>query len=103
MNADAILSVRFRTPEEGGRKTSVGGDHYSCPFVIGDGAFDCRIFLEGRTLELGRTYEVPVRFLNANMVGPLLREGLTFALWEGKLIADGVVLSVTRAQDGDLA
>ena len=35
MESDAIIDVRFKTPEENGRQTAVTGDYYSCPFIVG--------------------------------------------------------------------
>ena len=67
MEPDVIIKVRFATPQEGGHQTAVRPsivDHYGCPFVVGGEAFDCRLLLQGRRLELGETYEVPVKFRN---------------------------------------
>jgi hypothetical protein len=76
-----------KTPEEHGRQTVVQGDYYGCP-VDGE-AFDCRLMLSGRRLELGKTCHVPVKFMNWQLVRPRLSEGKSFILWEGKDIATG--------------
>ena len=69
-------------------------DYYGSPFVLGGDAFDCRLLLQGRRLELGKTYEVPVKFLNWQLVGPRLAEGTRFVLWEGKDVAVGSILRI---------
>ena len=97
MTPDAIISVRFNTSEENGRSTAVGSSHtdfYACPFFIDGEAFDCRIFLPGKVLELGMYYEVPVKFMNSDLVLSKLAVGKKFSLWEGKFVAVGTVLSI---------
>jgi hypothetical protein len=96
MKPHILAKVRFNTTAEGGRKTGVGGtttvvDYYGCPFIVDGEAFDCRLLLE-QPLELGRSYDVPVRFLNPQLVLPKLSEGKEFTLLEGKEIAKGKVL-----------
>ncbi len=101
MKPEAVIEVRFKTTAEGGRQTAVGGsssvvDYYGCPFVIDGEAFDCRLLLAGRLLELGKTYEVQVQFLNPQLVLPKLGEGKSFVLREGKDVASGKVVRVLR-------
>jgi hypothetical protein len=92
---EIVVSVRFRTPQENGRLTAISGNHYSCPFVVHDKAFDCRLVLDGRTLELGNRYEVPVKFMNPQLALPLLKVGTQFLLWEGKEVAAGEVVKIS--------
>jgi hypothetical protein len=103
MQPDAIVEVRFKTTVEGGRESAVGidnsvADWYGCPLVVDGEAFDCRLLLAGRRLELGGTYEVPVKFLNPQLVLPRLTAGTQFVLWEGKDIATGKVVRVLSDQ-----
>jgi hypothetical protein len=92
MMPDAFLKVRFKTSSEGGRSTPIRGEFYACPmFVEGEG-FDCRLLLAGVTLELGQWYEVPVKFMNKDLIVSKLKVGTTVSLWEGKDIAEGEVL-----------
>ena len=104
MKPDIIIEVRFKTAAEGGRKSAVGGpevlvDYYSCPFVVDGDAFDCRMLLEHRVLELGKTYQVPVKFLSPQLVLPRLKEGKEFVLLEGKEVAAGKVLRVAMTDN----
>jgi hypothetical protein len=92
MEPDAIIAVRFKTPEENGRQTAVHGDSYSCPCIVDGEAFDCRLLLAGRFLELGKTYQAPMKFMNWQLVRPRLSEGKAFSLWEGEDVAAGKVL-----------
>jgi hypothetical protein len=64
--------VRFKTTDEGGRKTALVGEFYSCPFFVDGQAFDCRIYLDGKRIELGEWYQLPVKFLNRDLVMPML-------------------------------
>lgn len=98
MTADVTVEVRFKTSAEGGRATAVGDspvvDYYSCPFIVDGEAFDCRLFLGHRRLELGKVYEVPIKFINPQSVLPKLITGKEFVLWEGKVVATGKVLRI---------
>lgn len=92
MIPDAFLKVRFNSPDEGGRKTSVKGDFYACPLFVDGEGFDCRILIKGRTLELGIWYELPVKFMNKDLVLPKLNVGKLVTLWEGRKVASGKVV-----------
>jgi hypothetical protein len=94
MEPDAIIAVRFKTPEENGRRSPIDGDYYGCPFCVDGEYFDCRLLLAGQQLELGETYEVPVQFLRPDLVLPKLRKEKEFTLWEGKEVATGKVVRV---------
>lgn len=97
MQADAIIEVRFRKTVEGGRQSPIAGTVYACPvFVDGEG-FDCRLSLGGRTLQLGKTYEISVKFMNPEMVLPKLTIGKTITLWEGKEVATGKVVRLIKS------
>jgi len=48
MIPDIIIAVRFFLPEEGGRKTPIRGEFYSCPLFLGEEGFDCRLILNNR-------------------------------------------------------
>jgi hypothetical protein len=97
VKADAIIEIRFKTTAEGGRATAVGLSEipfYACPLLIDGQAFDCRIFLDGKILELGKIYKLPVKFMNFKIVSPLLSIEKQITLWEGKEIANGKVLEI---------
>lgn len=94
MEPDAIIEVRFKTPDEGGRKNAIIGNHYSCPLFIDGEGFDCRLILEGRKIVLGAWYRLPVKFLNLNLVAPRLLTGKSITLWEGKPVAAGKIVEV---------
>jgi len=99
MKPDAFLQVRFKLTSEGGRRSDVGeppemGEFYACPLFIDGEGFDCRLLLHGRTIVLGQSYEIPVKFLSPDLVLPKLALGKTVALWEGKEIATGTVIGL---------
>jgi hypothetical protein len=94
MQYDAILEVCFKTPLENGRKSPVTGVVYSCPLLIDGDAFDCRLYLETRTLHPGTTYVVGAKFLNPDLAVPRLYSGKQITLWEGKEVATGRVVRV---------
>jgi hypothetical protein len=94
MNYDAVIKVRFMTTVEGGRRTAVEGNFYACPMYVGEQAFDCRLLLEGKRLELGISYEVPVKFLNRDLALAKLAKGKEIRLWEGRDVATGQVIEI---------
>lgn len=101
MKAEAIILIRFLTPDEGGRETPIEGDRYGCPIMINDSqGFDCRFVLEGHTtFKLGSEYEIPVKFLNPTAALKSLQEGKEIFLWEGKKIGLGAVKKILVSSD----
>jgi hypothetical protein len=93
---DAIIKVRFRTAEEGGRETPIIGEYYSCPLFVGGEGFDCRILLDSKKAELGKWHKLAVKFLHPEYALPKLSPGQPLTLWEGKDIADGSVVEIVH-------
>ena len=99
MKPDAVIEVRFKTTAEGGRQGAIViPEHseipYGCPLFVDGEAFDCRLLLKGRTLELGGTYELPIAFLCPDLALPKLSVGKAVTLWEGKEIGTGKIVRV---------
>ncbi|MEI8329516.1 MAG: hypothetical protein WCG14_05930 [Chlamydiia bacterium] len=100
MNADVYIKVRFKTSEEGGRKTPVKRktplwpDFYGCPLMVDGKAYDCRLLIGDQEIELGKYYEIPVKFLDKNLALPNLAVGKNIILLEGKEIANGQVIKI---------
>lgn len=96
MKKEAIIFVRFLTAAEGGRHTSIESDRYGCPLMIDDTqGFDCRFVLNGVTVfELGKEYDIAVKFLNPEEALQYLNEGDEIFLWEGKKIGVGTVKNI---------
>lgn len=94
MKPDALIKVRFKTTAEGGRQGPIviGEKPYGCPLFVEGEAFDCRLLVNGQTLQLGESYELPVKFLNPDLVVSKLSPGKPVKLWEGKDIATGEVV-----------
>lgn len=90
--------MRFKTSDEGGRKTSVkrktplGPDFYGCPMEIDGKAYDCRLLIGDNEIELGKYYEIPVKFLDKDLALPNLAVGKSITLLEGKEVANGQVI-----------
>ncbi|TDQ03006.1 hypothetical protein AXZ95_1287 [Leifsonia sp. 115AMFTsu3.1] len=83
--------------------TDIGGnaDHYSCPIGRGDPTmYDCRVWLRGRVLRLGQTYDVEASLLDPDAWLDRFSVGDVMALWEGRAIATGEVVAV-RAHKTD--
>lgn len=97
MNPDIRLTLRFLSPAEGGRSAAVEGQHYHCPLFVDGQGFDCRLLLDGKKLELGIEYEVPVKFLFPELALPKLEVGKEVSLWEGRTVAHGVVVNVSKS------
>jgi hypothetical protein len=102
MKSDAIILLRLLTTTEGGRRTSIQAEGYSCPIMINEQeGFDCRFVMsEPRLLELGNEYEIPVKFLDRSAALASLAEGTEVSLWEGKKIASGVVKKILVDSEG---
>lgn len=100
--SDIYIKVRFKTTAEGGRKTSVkrksplGPDFYACPLIVDDKAYDCRLLIGDNEIELGKYYEIPVKFLDIDLALPSLSVGEKITLLEGKEIADGEILRIEK-------
>jgi hypothetical protein len=68
MKPDVYIKVRFKTTAEGGRKTSIkrkssmGPDFYACPLIIDGKAYDCRLLIDNKEIELGKYYEIPLTY-----------------------------------------
>lgn len=95
---DAVVNIRLRTAEEGGRASDLGissANPYGCPMYVEGRYFDCRwLLLDGQLLQLGAEYSVPLKFLSADLVAPFLMPGRAIQMWDGKVIADGVIESL---------
>ncbi len=102
MELDIYIKVRFKTNAEGGRKTPVkrktplGPDFYACPLIVDDKAYDCRLLVGDNEIELGKYYEIPVKFLDVELALPNLSVGKKVTLWEGKEVADGEILRIEK-------
>ncbi len=96
MTPEIEIEVRFLLESEGGRKNPVTGDPYpyGCPMIIDGKAHDCRLLIGNKILELGKPYEVPVKFLNKDLALPKLFIGKSVVLWEGKNIATAKVIKI---------
>ena len=104
MKPDIYIKVRFKTGEEGGRKTSLkrktplGPDYYGCPLMVNGKAYDCRLLIGDKEIELGKYYEIPVKFLDKDLALPNLAVGKSITLLEGKEVADGQVTKICDQQ-----
>jgi len=94
MQPDALITVRFLPPEEGGRSQPAGGRTFGCPIFIDGEGFDCRLLLDGLVLQPGKLYEVPVKFLRRDYADERLHVGTPITLWEGRTIASGTISRV---------
>jgi hypothetical protein len=97
LKPDIFIEVRFKISAEGGRQTAItipedADCHYGCPLFVDGEGFDCRLLVKGMTLELGQTYELPVKFLCPDLALPKMLMGKSVTLWEGKHIAVGRVV-----------
>jgi hypothetical protein len=95
---DILALVHFYAASEGGRKDSTRSDTYRCPLKFGGELFDCVLLLADiGPLNPGSKAIVPIRFLFPEIIVPRLNSGDHFLLWEGRTVAEGVVLEVTRS------
>ena len=88
--SEAIIRVRLLTEEEGGRKGDIEEQKYSCPLFSNGKAYDCR-FVKSVAFkyQLGKVYEIPVKFLRPDLVMEKLYIVAKISLWEGETIGEG--------------
>ena len=92
---DIIVSLRFYTTAEGGRKGPLPPEKFGCPFEFQGELFDCRLLLEATgALTPGAKATVPVIFLRPDLIKARLQVGSRFTLWEMGTIAEGVVKEI---------
>lgn len=95
MKEQAIIRVMFLAKAQGGRARPIDAERYGCPILVRGQALDCRFVLSGRTrFDPGVWYEIGVAFLNPSLAQQLLGKNESIQLWEGKVIAEGVVKSL---------
>jgi len=95
MSPEAIIRVRFLTNDEGGRTTPISHGPYGCPLMVNGKGHDCRFIMEQDShYELGKIYEIPVKFLNPTLALKDITEGIEISLWEGKTIGIGSILKI---------
>ena len=92
---DVLIKVRFLLSKEGGRETNVDGTtfDYGCPINIDGQYFDCRfIGNEKKSFNLGEWHDIYIKFLSSELAMPHFTVGKHISLWEGKVIAEGIVV-----------
>jgi hypothetical protein len=77
------------------RKNAISGEWFGCPVEIDGAKYDVRFYLpsSGR-VDLGSTATMEAKFLDPDMVMPLLHRGKEFTLWERGPIGHGKVIEV---------
>src|SRR3990167_9428095 len=73
-------------------------DFYGCPLMVDGKAYDCRLLIGDKEIELGKYYEIPVKFLDKDLALPNLAVGKSIVLLEGKEVADGEVTKICDHQ-----
>ena len=102
---DALVQVRLRATETGGRKTAIPPILYRGPIFFGeqrDQANDCAFFFNevGVTAEPGGpAVTVPIKFFVPELVVDRLRPGVRFTLWEGRDIGEAEIVKVEQKME----
>lgn len=97
-----LARLRFRRMDEGGLKLSfrtrdfLTGEQYQIgyPMNIDGEYFDFRVWRPPAFIELGRTYDLMLKFLSHSQVSQRIAIGKKFTVWYRRTIADGVVLKI---------
>ena len=89
-----LVKVRFFTTIEGGRETAIQGEYYRCPLFIDGEASECRFLLYGQRIELGKTYNLPVKFLWIENVVHKFTVGKEVLPWEAGIIGRGEIIEI---------
>jgi hypothetical protein len=94
---DIVAKVRFKTPEEGGKKKLISPIEYKIPFCVNDYiSFDCVLLLDqiGLGIIPGKWMLLPIAFVAPWLVKMHLSPGDKFRLREFGFVADGEVVSI---------
>lgn len=96
LNPEALMKIRLYTSEEGGRNGPIFSKYYSCPLLldVNDNLYDCRIILNGITMNLGEEYVVPVKFLDFENAKRKIIIGKEILIWEGRWIGRGEIIKL---------
>ena len=96
LRPEIIGRVYMYPSTQGGKKRPIRGIQFGCPLAFEGKMYDCRILLDQTETDLrpGQTSEVPIKFLCARNIVPLLSVGSEFRLWEMGYFADGTVLEI---------
>ena len=87
------VRIRFFTAAEGGRTRDLRGSTYGAPLFVDGEGFDCRFNLNDAGISLGEWVEVELMFLSPDLALPKLSANTRFTLWEGRTVAEGIVLT----------
>jgi hypothetical protein len=92
---DALVRFMLFDTVDGGREHGVGpgAPFYSCPLMVTERrGRDCRILLDGAAVELGKTYEFPVVFLDPEGARSDFVVGVEVGIWEGRRIGNAEIV-----------
>lgn len=99
-------NIRFCRMDEGGLKASFRpydfftGEQHQLGYLMNiDGKyFDFRIFQAPIYIELGRSYEMMLKFLSPDIVSRVLSVGKKFTVWYSRTIAEGIVVKESNSE-----
>src|SRR4051794_13472840 len=89
---DLLVQITLFETEKGGRQSPILPPHFTCPLMVNEELFTCRLYFEA-AIHPGQTFTPKMRLLLAEVQNEL-RPGATFALWDGRPIASGMVLQI---------
>ena len=91
---DILAEISLLPTQAGGRKDPTPVTWLGCPVQVDGKYFDARIDLsELGPVEPGQTVRVPLKFLCPEVALVHFVAGKVFALWEGRVIGSGKVLT----------
>jgi hypothetical protein len=69
---------------------------YECPLYYNDQYYDCQLILDkyDQPVELGTSFEAPVKLKWPQAILPKLKSGDSFCLWEDGIIGEGKITAV---------
>jgi hypothetical protein len=89
--------IRLFSKQEGSPKNfPLCPPQYECPLYYKEQYYDCQLILDAfdRPLELGSSFEAPVKFMWPQAVAPKLRPGDSFCLWDEGIIGEGKITAI---------
>ena len=99
IKSEVIADIKLFSRQEANPKTfPLCPPLYECPLYYNEQYYDCQLILDAfeDPIELGASFEAPIKFLWPQAIVPRLKYGDTFCLWENGVIGAGKIIATTN-------
>lgn len=88
-----VADLTFLPTARGGRHGPTSTGAYGCVYQLAAENWDCRILVGSEPISPGETRRAGLIFLSGDAAAKRVRAAGKFALWEGRVIGSGVVVT----------